>query len=154
MAKRQSRWLTEIASGLAIPTNSNVSQQLTSSMTDEFRKGATIVRMIGCFTFRASTVDILYSVMYGIVLTSESVGNAPEADVQLNQPGWLFWGCRSIIQNNLSELTPINLVEFDIRSQRKFRGEDDVLTVRFDQSTSSGSNLFVDVAVRTLVLRA
>ena len=114
----------------------------------------TIVRTIGRYTFENQTVNVRGPVDFGLVLVTNDAEAAlifPDPNISDEQPGW-WHRDRFVIAGGAADAPESKDVFFDIRSKRKFAGEDiDAVMVI---NTGSSTAITVTGLTRLLCLKA
>ena len=119
--------------------------------TDE-KKGMTVVRIIIDMLIIPQSINVLATTNLAIHMASADAFSAlavADADDQDEQPGWLWRTRRSTALSNITNLSsPAALIKEDLRAQRKFAGEDQLLILQIDNE--AGSTVLTRGIIRVL----
>ena len=139
---------------LSLTSGSQSVQQLDISLANADKKGATVTRMLIYALFHPGTTSATPCIIdFAITMINEdaaAAGAYPDTDVADEQPGWLYRGRRVVRTGSTSTQSVGSILDVDIRSQRKYVGEDQQMMMIFD-ADSSGITCQVDGLVRLLV---
>ena len=151
--RRQGKWYdTSLNSTLSASTQVGI--DLTTEMDPEQRHGSTIVRTILDLTLQPATTGINLRCYLGLVLVELDAfaANAlPDPSVNDDQPGWLYKVIRNVRTGSLDTVPNNGQIQLDLRSKRKFPGEDVLYTLVLERDSATGSVLFTG-QIRTLIL--
>ena len=130
---------------------------LDADVSDDIRKGLTVVRLIIDVTAVLATAGPGGRLSLGIfvgeteAIAASAVPNPSDVG---EDPGWLWrtvgQGVFSSLANDMAQVRRFNI---DLKARRRYRGEDTNLTLVMDFSTSNES-VNVDGVIRQLLMRA
>ena len=151
--KRPFEWFDKDQQLQTVTAGVSVLREILDQMSDNDRVGATITRIIGTIQLRPLLANAEAHIFMGIALVNAdafSGGVVPDPEDAADQPGWLWKSYRNVMHDAINVHTPVGLVTFDIRSQRKLGREQRLLIILHNLSTSS-TNVNLDYCTRTLV---
>ena len=134
--RRQTEWYdTDV--NVSVPISGQATVQLDVNLVSDEKKGATITRVLVSLIVFPSAVNLSSRVHMGIVLIEQdavSAGAFPDVDQMDDQPGWMWRHMMSVRTENVSVRRSYQLVQADIRAQRKYIGEDYQLRLIIDEN--------------------
>ena len=153
--RRASEWF-ERDVDLTIASGGQQSVTISANVTDAQKKGMTIVRLLiqlSAVLIAAGTGGQLF--MGLVMVTTDAIAAAvlPDVDVATEKVGWLWRAQRIVSTTAPNDSSQFGIFEVDIRSRRKFAGEDMDLELVVNLPASSG-NMNVDGWIRMLCLKA
>ena len=128
---------------------------LDSNLSSGFKKGATVMRCIVNLLLTPSAIDLMALFHFGIcLLTIEAVASAtlPDPEDMDDQPGWLWRTMYPATTHDLNVSPPSATKELDLRSRRRYIGEDYSLVFVTSMGGAVGGQ--VDGYIRTLIRHA
>jgi len=153
---RQTRWVDMNVFALALPAvNVHVGVDLLTHLPDIDKKGCTVTRMIGKIDVRKTTGSLSEpaNVHVGIVRANMGLQGAalPHPSSANQQPGWLWRDYIPVRQEVFNEFGRFSMVEFDLHTQRRLMGEDETITIVFENDADT-TQVEVGFLIRTLCL--
>lgn len=130
--RRTTQWLdTRLNFGIA--GASTVVVNLTSNLTDQRKKGTTVISTIVDFRLSPDTTGVTVPLDYGIVLgdmTAITAGLLADPSVDDDQPTWMYRTQSWLRVGDLNDTSQFEHVRLRLKSMRKWKGnEEDVVLV-------------------------
>ena len=151
--RRASEWY-DVSISETLTANQQDLTDLSTNVEPSHRKGSSIVRTILDLQFIPATANVQLSVDIGLVLMElDAFASvvAPDPAIDDDQPGWLYRGSRTARTGDTNNPNPQSL-QLDLKSRRKFPGEDVLYTLILERDSAVGS-LFIKGLIRFLLLR-
>ena len=130
-----------------------VGTDLTVDLDPELRSQATVVRMIVYMSVQLLTINTEVKLSLGVYMCElDAFGAAVFADPDLpdDKPGWLWRARRTLITPETDEVTRNGIFDVDLKSRRKFAGEDMLLALV--AHNDAAVTVRVDGLIRTLIM--
>ena len=124
-------------------------------MTDE-RKGATLVRTLIDLYVMAVTAGTGGTCGLGISMVNldgHAASALPEADSASDQPGWIWRTVVPVFTDTVNAFANATHIKEDIKSRRKYAGDDMLIDLIIDNVTGSTS-FNVDGMIRLLIMKS
>ena len=151
---RTKEWF-DVFVGLTTTSGTQVGQNLTAGIAVDELKGMTVIRTIGRLILQPGTLNVRPVLSMGTLMMNDdafSAGAFPDPADADEEPGWL-WRESRVVQIATLDTSPNQVLQWDSRASRKFRGEDDNLVLVVEQSAVAVTCTW-DGLVRVLVLKA
>ncbi len=139
--RRATEWFDSLIQVNALSANGQSGVTLDSNFSQPNRKGATVVRMLLDLNFQAATVDVNLQVGLGIYLCegdarASTIFSDPFAADE--QPGWLYRNNLGVFTTNLFAYNESRQLEKDVRTKRRYQGEDQHLMLILERDAAVG----------------
>ena len=151
--RRTAEWY-DVSFNDSIAQNVQDIKDMSTNLESNERKGATIVRTIIDLQFIPATSNVQMRTFLGLVLVElDAFASAvvPDPSLSDDQPGWLYRAQTSVRASSVNDPNPYRL-QADIKSRRKFPGEDVLYTAILERDSAVG-NVLVTGWIRYLVLK-
>ena len=137
LRRRERQWFTSATgfTGLAAGDQTDVQLYNATIHGPRFMKGATVQRMIINMTIRSPSLAENNTLFWGIVVVNEDAriaGALPEADDTADRADWLVRGRLQNITSSVPDGSQWTHRNYDIRSGRTLRSEEDGLLMILD----------------------
>jgi len=151
--RRKTRWVDEEID-MTFTSTIQLNQDLTANIIDSDKPGMTLIRMIGYLQFVMVVQSTGGILSMGITPANQdalAAGALPDAEVDVDQPGWLWRAQRNVFLNQSAAgmQDQVN-VEFDLRSRRKLTSTGD--NIVFVATYVGLNNVNLDGMIRSLYL--
>ena len=152
--RRALEWF-DIDLNSTVPATAQLGIRADGAMVSDEKKGATITRIIMDFIITPVTagLDVGARLAMGLYMQIEdgfAAGAFADPQTANDQPGWLWRTLRRYDIGSLTnQIRTSSHVHIDLHSQRKYRGEDDVLVLIFNNESTNSVD--IDGWMRTLV---
>ena len=152
--RRASEWFdTQI--NLTLSSASQTFQDLLLNVSDNLRKGMTIVRVIMDLYGVLSVAGSGGLIHLGLTIVNDDAISAlafPDVDNADEQPGWMWRAAAVIATSDPNDSSQMVRFIRDLRSMRRLPGEDVSLMLIADSGTLTAP-VNIDGLIRTLVLK-